>query len=75
MLCAQRLSGRSKHGVLPVFAGSRAEECLDEVASRNLVFVERTAGYVGLEVMLQLGGDEVPQHVIVVVDEIEPVFS
>jgi hypothetical protein len=53
---------------LPVFAGSGAEEGFDEVATRDLVFVERAAGYVGFEVVAELGGDQVSEHVGVVVD-------
>src|SRR3712207_6482974 len=68
MVGVQFLSGRAEHGLAPALAGAGAEERLHEVASRDLVLVERAAGHVGLQVVPELGGDQVPQHVVLVVD-------
>ena len=57
------------NGILPVVAGSGAEDGLLQVASGRLALEERLAvGHARLEMVPQLGGDEVPQHVVVVVD-------
>jgi len=68
MLGVQGLPGRAEYGVAPVLAGSGTEESFYEVASHDLVFVEGAVGYVLFEMVAELGGDHVPQHVVVVVD-------
>lgn len=59
-------SRRPEHGVAPILAGPGAEDRLYQVASRYLV--ERAAGYEAFEVVPELVGYQVPQHVVVVVD-------
>ena len=51
VLRVQGLSGGAQDGVAPVLAGAGAEEGFEEVAARDLVFVEGPLRYVGLQVV------------------------
>jgi hypothetical protein len=67
----QFLSGSSKHGISPIVAGSLTEDRFLQVAPGQLAREERTTYDVLLEVVPELGGDEVAEDVVVVVDRCE----
>jgi hypothetical protein len=66
---ADRSTRATEHGVAPVLAGSGSEEGFYEVASRDFVFVERAVGYMLFEMVAELGSDQVPEDIVVVVDQ------
>src|SRR5215211_7450225 len=68
VIWVQSFSSSPENGVLPPVTGSGAEEGFLEVASGYLAHEERFAGYLSLKAMPQLSSNEVPQHVVVVVD-------
>jgi hypothetical protein len=67
-LRVQPFPSSPENGVLPLAAGSGSEDGFNQVASGRLIHEERSANHMLLEVVPQLGSDEMPQDVVVVAD-------